>query len=106
MIKMIRISIIVILLGVVPFLLRGDLLNSQIVGNAASFPAVGEANPAAVYCDDLGYQYDIVTTSKGQVGVCMFPDGSSCDEWDFLSGKCGVEYSYCARQGYNLEIKN
>jgi putative hemolysin/Tol biopolymer transport system component len=35
--------------------------------------------------------------------VCVFPDGNECEEWDFLSGRCGQEYSYCAQQGYVLE---
>ena len=28
-----------------------------------------------------------------------FPDGTSCDEWDFWRGECGQEHSFCARQG-------
>ncbi len=35
--------------------------------------------------------------------VCVFPDGNECEEWDFLSGRCGQEYSFCAQQGYLLE---
>ena len=67
--------------------------------------APGMANPAAVYCDELGYQYRIVGGAEGQRGVCAFPDGSECDEWGFLVGKCGQSYSYCARQGYGLATK-
>jgi len=35
--------------------------------------------------------------------VCVFPDGNECEEWDFLSGRCGQDYSFCAQQGYLLE---
>ncbi|GAH20436.1 unnamed protein product, partial [marine sediment metagenome] len=35
-----------------------------------------------------------------QYGVCLFPDGSECDAWSFLKGKCGKAYSYCAKKGY------
>jgi parallel beta-helix repeat protein len=66
---------------------------------------IGMANPAAIYCNELGYQYKIVNTEKGQYGVCIFPDKSECEEWQFLTGKCGQNYSYCARQGYDLIIR-
>jgi C1A family cysteine protease len=67
--------------------------------------APGMANPAAVYCQELGYEYEIVDASEGQYGVCIFPGGSQCNEWSFLQGKCGRSYSYCARQGYDLITK-
>jgi putative hemolysin len=35
--------------------------------------------------------------------VCVFPDGTECEECEFMSGRCGQEYSYCAQQGYTLE---
>ena len=63
------------------------------------------ADPAAVYCGNLGYTYQTVTNSEGQNGACVFPDGSSCDAWDFLEGKCGQSYSYCAKQGYGVATK-
>ena len=65
---------------------------------------IGMANPAAVYCHELGYDYKIVETDRGQEGICILPD-KECDGWRFLEGKCGQEYSYCARQGYDLIIK-
>ena len=67
--------------------------------------APGMANPAAVYCRELGYEYRIVATDEGQSGRCIFPGGSQCDEWEFLQGKCGQSHSYCARQGYGLITK-
>jgi len=63
------------------------------------------ADPAAVYCHELGYEYQVVDGAKGQYGVCDFPDGSSCDAWRFLEGMCGQGYSYCAKQGYGLITK-
>ncbi|MEM3139823.1 MAG: DUF333 domain-containing protein, partial [Archaeoglobaceae archaeon] len=39
---------------------------------------VGLANPAAVYCKDLGYSYRIESTPQGQFGICIFPDGTEC----------------------------
>jgi putative hemolysin len=51
----------------------------------------------------LGYEYDVVETDLGEAGVCTFPDGISCDEWEFLAGLCGEEYSYCVQNGYGIE---
>ena len=67
--------------------------------------APGMANPAAVYCRELGYEYEIADTAEGQSGACIFPDGSRCNEWSFLQGKCGQSRSYCARHGYGLITK-
>lgn len=71
----------------------------------ASIEKIGMANPAAVYCRELGYQYRIVNINKKQHGVCTFLDGSECEGWQFLTGKCGEKYSYCAKQGYGLIVK-
>jgi subtilisin-like proprotein convertase family protein/C1A family cysteine protease len=68
--------------------------------------APGMANPAAVYCDELGYEYQVVDAAEGQHGICVLPDGSECDGWGFLQGKCGQSYSYCATQGYDLVTKS
>jgi len=62
------------------------------------------ANPAAVYCQEMGYTYRIVDGSLGQGGECVFPQGS-CDEWDFLNGKCGQEYNYCAKLGMQTTVE-
>jgi len=67
--------------------------------------APGMANPAAVYCEELGYEYRSVDTNEGQQGVCILPGGSRCNEWTFLQGKCGQGYSYCARHGYGSKTK-
>lgn len=53
------------------------------------------ANPASVYCVELGYQLEIRQTDAGEEGVCIFPEGVECPEWDFLAGRCGQEYSFC-----------
>jgi putative hemolysin len=65
-------------------------------------PVTGLANPASVYCQGLGYEEETRENELGQYGVCIFPDGSECDTWDFLAGRCGKEYSYCAQQGFEL----
>ena len=56
-------------------------------------------NPSAIYCIKLGYTYKTIKTENGVIGICEFPDGSSCNAWDFLNGKCGQKWSYCERTG-------
>lgn len=63
----------------------------------------GMANPASVYCQLLGYTNEIQDTDAGQVGVCVFPDNTSCEEWAFLNGTCGQAHSYCALQGLTIQ---
>jgi len=49
-------------------------------------------NPASEYCVSQGYQLEIITAEDGsQSGLCVFDDGSSCDEWAFFRGECGPE---------------
>jgi len=48
-------------------------------------------NPASVYCEQNGNTLEIHTADDGsQSGVCVFPDGSTCDEWAYIRGECGL----------------
>jgi putative hemolysin len=50
------------------------------------------ANPATANCELKGYLSKIRTTSDGsQYGVCVFPDGSACEEWAFYRGECAPQ---------------
>ncbi|MBU1082887.1 DUF333 domain-containing protein [Patescibacteria group bacterium] len=65
-------------------------------------------NPAAIYCQTvMGYGSYVVTDEMtgSQTGYCRMPNGTSCGEWDFYAGKCGSQYSYCARNGYATVTK-
>lgn len=73
------------------------------IGFSFALPVLGIANPAAVYCQDLGYEWVIERTAEGEIGVCKFPDGSTIEDWDFLKGKSGQEWSYCEKKGYTLK---
>jgi len=72
-------------------------------GGGEQPPMMGIANPASVYCQGLGYTEETRTNDAGEYGVCIFSDGTECDTWDFLAGRCGQSFSYCAQQGYTLE---
>jgi putative hemolysin len=67
---------------------------------------IGMMNPAALYCESLGYEYRLIETESGQAGICSLPDGQQCEEWEFYSGACGSEYSYCALKGYEVETRS
>lgn len=49
----------------------------------------GMANPASQNCRAKGGRLEIRADQKGnETGFCVFPDGSVCDEWAFMDGKC------------------
>jgi len=51
---------------------------------------VGMANPASVYCINQSGELDIRSDEQGnQYGVCVFDDGSECEEWKYFRGECG-----------------
>lgn len=56
----------------------------------ADTDSAGLPNPASVYCQEQGYTLEIRTAvDGGQTGVCLFSDGSECDEWAYYRGECG-----------------
>jgi len=80
-------------------------------------PAPGMANPASVFCVDQGGKVDIRTESGGEVGYCLFDDGSECEEWAYYRGQCGPGGKaegagmpnpasvHCSDEGGKLEIR-
>ncbi|MBN2014599.1 MAG: DUF333 domain-containing protein [Candidatus Altiarchaeota archaeon] len=53
----------------------------------------GLSNPASVYCEEQGFGLEIRTDENGSYGVCVFPDGSECEEWAFYRGECNYTQS-------------
>ncbi len=52
-------------------------------------PASKLPNPASGYCEEAGGTLKIRTAEDGsQSGLCIFPNGSECDEWAFFRGEC------------------
>jgi putative hemolysin len=50
--------------------------------------SIGLANPASVYCEEQGYVLEMRTDDNGTYGVCIFSDGSECEEWAYFRGEC------------------
>jgi len=89
--------LLIVILGAVLFIVGGHQTQApcrRFVYYEKS--GLGYPNPAAVYCKALGYEY--------RNGICEFPDGTKCDAWDFLNGKCGQKWSYCERTGGRLVV--
>ncbi len=55
---------------------------------AVSTEAAVMPNPASVYCEEQGHTLEMREGEGGTFGVCLFPDGSECDEWAFFRGEC------------------
>ena len=71
---------------------------------ATDTPQAGIPNPASVYCTQQGNNLEIRTAADGsQSGVCIFPEGSSCDEWAYSRGECGLAPQKSPTPGTTLE---
>jgi putative hemolysin len=58
--------------------------------NPTDLPGGAISNPASVFCMQTGNKLEIRISADGsQTGNCVFPDGSSCEEWAYLRGECG-----------------
>jgi hypothetical protein len=46
-------------------------------------------NPAAVFCREKNYGYEIRKDPNGsEYGVCILPGGIECEEWAYFRGTC------------------
>lgn len=64
------------------------------LGPGASAPTDGGGfanmgNPASINCNKVGGESVTRTLANGdQLGVCVFKDGTECDEWALMRGDC------------------
>ena len=59
--------------------------------------SIGVPPTAGEYCTKLGFA---LIDSQ-----CTFPDGASCDQWEFYRAKCGQANSYCNQHGGTVSSK-
>lgn len=58
-------------------------------GQASPTPQANMPNPASVYCEEHSGKLELRQDETGGVaGICIFPDGSECDEWAYFRGEC------------------
>jgi len=74
-------------------LLAGLILSSSACGPAhtpSPVPTQAElSNPASVFCEGQGGRLEIRADSTGaQIGICIFADGSECEEWAYFRDQC------------------
>ncbi|MDD3102212.1 MAG: DUF333 domain-containing protein [Patescibacteria group bacterium] len=55
----------------------------------------GMVNPASKYCVEQNGTLEIRKNEAGEYGVCVFANGTECDEWEFFRGECKVERDKC-----------
>ena len=79
--KKIVIGLVVLVLVFVAVVLAVRLISPE--------DKVGLPNPASVHCEEVGGTLDIRTGEDGgQVGYCIFPDKTECEEWALLRNEC------------------
>jgi putative hemolysin len=78
---------------------------------------IGMANPASVFCEKNGGKLDIrKDATGGEIGMCVFPDKSECEEWAFYRDQCKPGSSseanmpnpasvFCEENGGKLDIR-
>jgi C1A family cysteine protease len=72
----------------------------------ASTECRAAANPAAIYCEAMGYDYSISRDREGNtIDVCTFPDHSSADAWSFFRGREAQHFSFCEQKGFSMETE-
>jgi uncharacterized protein len=62
------------------------------------------ANPASEKCVKDGGQDKILNGQDGQYGLCLFPDGTVCEEWAYYNGNC--KKGDCARKCDNIGTRS
>lgn len=73
---------------VVECLVTAACTRQPVTATATANPAPGLPNPASVYCEEHGGRLELRASADGTAGVCLFPDGSECDEWAYFRGEC------------------
>ncbi|RJR31869.1 DUF333 domain-containing protein [Candidatus Parcubacteria bacterium] len=77
----------VIMMSALSLLLLG--CQNKIAEKSAANGSLELANPASVYCEKNGGRVENRKDAQGnETGICVFPNGSECDEWKFFRNEC------------------
>lgn len=75
------------------------------VKTAAPTPKIiGMPNPASVHCAEQGGSLEIQPAEGGEIGICVFSDGSKCEEWALFRNECKPGQSTSAPQAAPQEM--
>jgi putative hemolysin len=98
------------IIGIVVFLFLAGCINAPPSGannssNHSNNNQSALANPASQKCIADGGADKVLSNSLGQYGLCMFNDGSVCEEWAYYNGNCskGECMRYCGAIGTRSE---
>ena len=89
------IGIVVLVVIIIAGILIGNLLKSKTTND----DPIGLANPASVYCVNNSGTLENRSIEAGEYGVCMFDDGSECEEWKYFRNECTIGQNYPATEG-------
>lgn len=66
-----------------------DLVQAEkLQGQKSTIDEAGLANPASVYCLEIGGTLEMRENEAGTYGVCIFDSGRECEEWSLFRGDC------------------
>lgn len=99
--------------------LRGECAPGEAAPSTPAEDApIGMANPASVFCADNSGTLEMrQDAGGGEYGMCVFSDGSECEEWAYFRGECtpgqpksaanlpNPASANCVDQGGALEIR-
>ena len=92
--------------------------NCSFVSAASDIPSlggggtIGSPNPSSVGCANKGGTSETLYDNEGgQYGVCLFSDGTACEEWALQNGECAegdkpVFATYCTDVGGEMSNEN
>jgi len=61
-------------------------------------------DPASIFCYERGGQLKFRKDEKGnEHSVCVFADGTECEEWSFFRGECGRKFTFCEQHGFKIK---
>jgi len=85
--KIIIIGIILVVIIAIGLLIGNRLIKQEPIVSIDN-NTTGIANPASVNCIEHGGKLEIRATEAGEYGVCIFSDGSECEEWMYFRNEC------------------
>jgi putative hemolysin len=89
------------------FILIGLVVSASCNSKQANpTPGADMPNPASVYCQEHGGKVELRQDASGGVaGICVFADGSECDEWAYFRGECKPGNTPAASSTPSAEIE-